>query len=506
MRARPATDNPGLKTALYCRISKDSEGTGLGVARQQETCRALAQAKGWEVDPDWVLIENDTSASSSRRRPQFERLIAAMIGGQVRAVIAYRIDRLVRRLDDAARLIETAKQFNVLVTTVSGELDMTTAQSRGFAAIMGTLASIETDATSERIRDRNANARAKGMLTNGGSRPFGWDVKRASHVEAEADVIREVSTRIIDGDYLTNVCRDLNRRGVLTPGGRPWDVRKLREVLASPRHAGRLQHAGQVVTDPDGRPVTATWEPIISPEEWDELQVALTARRVVQDLWTGERRHLLSGSLSSCGVCGQNLVAMLGTTSGWVYRCRGHLARNRDQTDAHVLEQVRAYALAHPIEVVSWTKEQKVGLSERIDVLQRRLADLEDSFLRDGGSASRLARMTATLEAELAALQEQRLDTLTLETGTKFAQFDLSTLLASSGSLLPQSTKGHLDPDADDRKAAVIEEQRAAIRLFVDKVAISPTSKRGRFFDYDSIEIRWRDPNRLKWTGNIEVS
>jgi site-specific DNA recombinase len=495
-----------VRTAIYCRISKDSEGAGLGVARQQETARALALARGWDVDPNWVLIENDTSASSKKPRPQFERLMAAMASGEVRAVISYRIDRLIRRLDDMARLIDIAQTHNVLVATVSGELDMSTAQSRGFATIMGVLASIEVDATSERLRDRNTSARGQGRLTNGGSRPYGWDVKRVKHNKAEAAVIREVAGRLIDGEALTSVCRDLNRRSSWTAGGKRWDVSKLRDVLSNHRHAGRLEHAGEVVTGADGRPVTATWPAILDPDVFDALQAALAARRVVSDAWTGERRHLLSGSLSRCAVCDEKLLAFSATTGVWAYRCRGHLARNRDQTDACVLAQVRERALAHPIEVTSWTREEQVDLSDRIDILQRRLADLEESFISNGGDAARLARMTSTLETELAGLQTERLDAVALHTGTRFAQLDMSTLLASSGSLLPQGSKGHPDPKADELKASVIAEQRGALRLFVERVVIAPSSKRGRYFDHDSIEIVWRDPNRLKWTGAITVS
>jgi hypothetical protein len=428
-----------------------------------------------------------------------------MTSGEVRAVVSYLIDRLVRRLDDMARLLDVAKTHGVLVATVSGELDLTSAQSRGYAAIMGTLASIEVDATSERIRDRNESARQQGKLTNGGSRPYGWTVDRSMHVKAEADVVREVARRVIDGEPLTSVCRDLNQRGEPTAGGRRWTVKNLRVMLSSPRHAGRLQHRGETVLGPDGNPVTATWEPILPPDVFDQLQAALAARRVLSDQWTGSRRHLLSGALSECAVCGEHLLPAMGTTSGWTYRCRGHLTRNRDQTDRFVLARVRDYALAHPIEVVSWTREERVDLTERITTLERRLADLEESFLANGGNAARLARMTSALETELAGLRAEHTDRMSLATGTRFAQFDLTTLLASSGSLLPQSTRGHKDPDADEIKARTIEEQRAALRLFVDRVVISPTAKRGRFFDYDSITIRWKDLNRLKWTGHVEV-
>jgi len=120
----------------------------------------------------------------------------------------------VRRLDDLARLMDIAKKHNVLVATVSGDLDLTTAQGRAAATLFGALASIEVDATSERIRDR----KPAGPADQRRLRQYGWTVDRTEHVEKEADVIREVATRLIDGEALTSVCRDLNRRGIPTAG------------------------------------------------------------------------------------------------------------------------------------------------------------------------------------------------------------------------------------------------------------------------------------------------
>lgn len=490
---------PGIRTALYARVSKDSEGSGLGVARQQETCRALSIAKGWDVDDDWVLVENDTSASVAKKRPQFERLIRAMESGEVKAVIAYRLDRLVRRLDDLARLIDIARQHNVLVATVSGDLDLSTAQGRGFATLIGAVSAMEVDATAERVRERNAAARREGRLTNGGRRPYGWTVDRMRHVSKEAEVIVECAEALIGGSSLNAVCRDLNRRGITTAGGRRWDVAKLRDVLSNDRHAGRLSHGGETVTDPTGKPVKAAWPAILPGDVFDELQAALAARRVVSDLWTGERRHLLSGAISACGVCGQKLLPFLNTKGAWAYRCRGHLARNRDRVDEYVLAQVIEYAQDHPIRVHSWSREERVDLSERIEVLERRLSDLEEQFLLNGGDAARLARMTATLEAELEALRAERLDRMSEHAGAQWAEFDMSKVLARSASLLPQGT-----PEESSLKARAIEEQRAALRLFVGRVVIHPTALRGNGFDPSSIDVQYRDPNRLTWRAVIE--
>ena len=485
-----------IRAAVYLRISKDSAGDGLGVERQLEACRHLASAKGWEIDEAWVLDENDTSASRRKPRPLFEKLLRGMEHGDVQAVLAFKVDRLMRRMDDMVRLWDVAKRRNVLVTTVSGELDLTTATGRTSAMLFGVLAAIEIENLTDRLERKALQSVQAGRNANGGTRPYGWNAKRTKQVAREVEVLRDVAARIIEGEALTSVCRDLNRRGLKTVGGRRWDVGKLRDVLNNERHAGRVEHRGQVVRDAQGQPVVAQWEPIFDGDTFDQLQAALMARRQISDRWTGQRRHLLSGSFLRCGVCDEKLEPFQATTGIPAFRCRGHLTRNRDKTEEYVLRLVREFAADNPIQVTSWETEQRAGLSEEIDRLERRLAELEDSFVTSGGDPARLGRMTAALDAQLEALRAERLDRLAMETGTQWVQFDLNTLLARSASLLSND---------DPTKADMIEQQRSAIRMYVDKVVINPTAVRGNRFDFDSVDVQFRDPNRLTWKGIVEA-
>lgn len=346
-----------IKAAVYVRISRDSQGEGLGVARQLQACRDMAAAKGWEIDDAWILNENDVSAVKSPR-PLFERLLKGMESGQVQAVLAFKVDRLMRRLDDMVRLWDVAKRRNVLVTTVSGELDLTTPTGRSNAMLWGVLAAIEIENLRDRLERKALQSVNAGRNANGGSRPFGWDSTRTQHVLEEAEIIRDAAARLIDGESLTSVAKDLNRRGIRTAGWTdrlrkaeqelaeqrksdpdagplqlppviPWDVRKLSDVLSNERHAGRVEHRGKVVLGPDGQPVKAQWEPILEPDVFDRLQAAIAARRQVSDAWTGERRHLLSGTLLRCGFegCGQRLLPISRragrTRTGTAGTCRG---------------------------------------------------------------------------------------------------------------------------------------------------------------------------------------
>ncbi|HSJ35526.1 MAG TPA: recombinase family protein, partial [Acidimicrobiia bacterium] len=81
-------------SALYCRISKDARGEGLGVARQEELCRDLANRKGWPVAH--VYIDNDLSAYSGAPRPEYERMVEDLEAGTIDAVVVVDQDRLTR--------------------------------------------------------------------------------------------------------------------------------------------------------------------------------------------------------------------------------------------------------------------------------------------------------------------------------------------------------------------------------------------------------------------------
>jgi DNA invertase Pin-like site-specific DNA recombinase len=83
-----------VRAALYCRISQDGEGQGLGVARQEADCRHLAERRGWEATE--VYVDNDLSAYSGKTRPAYRRLLAEIEAGRVEAAVAWHPDRLHR--------------------------------------------------------------------------------------------------------------------------------------------------------------------------------------------------------------------------------------------------------------------------------------------------------------------------------------------------------------------------------------------------------------------------
>src|SRR6476619_53763 len=97
---------PPVPAAIYARISRDREGAGLGVDRQEADCRALAERLGWEVVE--VYADNDVSAYSGKVRPQYRAMLGAVKAGQVTALLAWHPDRLYRRAVDLEEIVNIA--------------------------------------------------------------------------------------------------------------------------------------------------------------------------------------------------------------------------------------------------------------------------------------------------------------------------------------------------------------------------------------------------------------
>ena len=163
---------------IYCRISKDTEEKALGVARQEKLCRTLAEQHGLEVTE--VLVDNDLSAYSRKRRPGFEQLVEMLLAGGVDAIVTYHADRLYRRASDLERLVDIVETSRTQVHTVAaGNVDLTTASGRMVARMLGAAAQHESERIGERTRSlaggpRTATPRATSSHPTRQRRSSSW--------------------------------------------------------------------------------------------------------------------------------------------------------------------------------------------------------------------------------------------------------------------------------------------------------------------------------------------
>lgn len=207
---------------IYTRISadkrKDTADEGLGVARQEKECRALAKRLGLRVAH--VYVDNDVSAYSDKTRPQFEDMLDALKRGQYDAMVAWHQDRLYRSMKDMERVIEICHAANTPIHTVSGgNLDVTNATGKGLARIVGTINRMESEHKAERVRAARLQAAEAGVWY-ANCRMFGYTVDGAID-ESEAKLIRAAAVDILSGRSASAIIREWNTTGVRTAQSNP---------------------------------------------------------------------------------------------------------------------------------------------------------------------------------------------------------------------------------------------------------------------------------------------
>ena len=117
------------QAVIYTRISDDRQGAGMGVARQEESCRELCDRNGWEVFD--VFSDNDVSAYSGKRRNGYEELLDVVRDGKVDAIVAWHLDRLHRSPRELEDFIDLIDQSGATVATVkAGPLDLSNPSGR----------------------------------------------------------------------------------------------------------------------------------------------------------------------------------------------------------------------------------------------------------------------------------------------------------------------------------------------------------------------------------------
>ncbi|WP_010358436.1 recombinase family protein, partial [Streptomyces acidiscabies] len=142
----------GVKTraVIYCRISQDRTGAGLGIDRQREDCEALAARMGWEVVE--VYVDNDVSAFSGKLRKGYRQMLADLNDGKATIVIVWHTDRLHRSPTELEEYIDLSDRRGIATHTVqAGSIDLTTPSGRMTARILGAVARQESEHKGERV-------------------------------------------------------------------------------------------------------------------------------------------------------------------------------------------------------------------------------------------------------------------------------------------------------------------------------------------------------------------
>lgn len=479
-----------LRVAIYLRISQDRSGEGLGVARQEDDCRKLAERlaeHAGAVAQVEMFTDNDISAYSGKRRKQYERLTAAIEAGQFDVVVAWHPDRLHRsplELEHFIALIERAK---VTVHTVqAGAWDLSTPSGKAIAVTLSAWARYESEHKGARIKAARVQQAAAGKF-HGGIRPYGYESDGTTVRPEEAREIVRMYEQVVAGVSLRQIVRDLNARGIPTTKARgPWTTQSVRDIITRHRHAGWSVHNGEVV----GK---AEWAALVSEETWQAAAAVLSdpARRTSP----GNTPKWLGSGVYLCGVCGQAELRAGVSGSGRrpSYRCRsrettgqGHVSRDAVQVDALVEETIvarleRRDALAQLSAGLDSGGEDIAALRLEQTALRQRLDSLAEMFAAGDIDARQLSTASGTMKAKIAEI-----DAALAAAGMR------SPLDELKGKDIRKAWFGTLP----DRSDGLSLGHRRAITDMLVAVTVLPAPKgrrvSGAYFDPEFIDIAWK--------------
>jgi DNA invertase Pin-like site-specific DNA recombinase len=459
----------GTAAAIYCRISEDTEGQALGVARQEQDCRALAARQNLNVVE--VYTDNDIGASTrsrAKRRPAYDRMLEDARAGRFRVILAYSNSRLTRRPLELEGLIQLHEQHRTrLITVVSGEDDLSTADGRMVARIKANVDTAEAERTAERVARKHLEIAQSGRPV-GGTRPFGWQADRATLDPTEAALIRKAAEDVLAGVPVRAIVREWTEQGVTTPTGRAWQHRTAREMLRSPRLAGWRIHQGKVAIGRDGEPVRGLWEPILDDATHKAVVAALSSpERRTRIPRKGARHYLLTGLLR-CGRCNAVMYANKAGDAHY-YTCRdnGHVnSASGRAVDAIVEETVLRYLAA---EDLTLPRPEFAGQA-RLDQIAGQISELMAAFTAGTLTGAVVFPAVKTLEDERDALVRER-DAVD------------AAALRPDVSRVDRTTWEGMDTDR----------RRAVCETVLDAVLVRPTSRNtGNRFDAERLEVVWR--------------
>ncbi|MER5433694.1 recombinase family protein [Streptomyces sp. NPDC002588] len=329
------------RPAAYLRISSDRFGLEAGVDRQQEDTNDTRKRLRW---PEFVKVykENDTSAFKKRKvvkedgtidwvvlRPKFRQLLADLASGEIDGVIFYDLDRLVRRprdLEDLIDIVEYVKR--PVLGATGGHMNLINDSDRHMARIMCVMALKSSEDTSRRVARMHLSCAQDGKIQ--GRIAYGWvrtGAEKGTLKPEEAKLVEQIFNDCLTGETAYGIATKLNRQGIASPAGTRWSSTMVNKLLRNPRYCGMVSYGGQhridptvdwdgwsrVLFDDTGRPLLGTWETIITPKDWSQVQFELQLRRQKRGLAPGQKRppvaakYLLSG-IFRCGKCGRGMV------------------------------------------------------------------------------------------------------------------------------------------------------------------------------------------------------
>lgn len=305
--AKPAaaTRSDKVRCAIYTRKSTEEglEQEFNSLDAQREACAAYITSQrheGWVPVPH--TYDDGGYSGGSMERPGLKQLLADVAAGKVDVIVVYKVDRLTRSLADFSKIVEVLEKANASFVSVTQAFNTTTSMGRLMLNVLLSFAQFEREVTGERIRDKVAASKRKGMWM-GGPVPLGYELNGRKLVinDTEAAHVRLIYDLYLKLGSIGALAAELDKRGIRSKqrtykdgrvvGGIAFQPGPLSYLIKNPTYIGEVQHRGERFQGEQ--------DALVSREVWDAAQQLLADNRNSQR--TGRRAaspSLLAGLIT----------------------------------------------------------------------------------------------------------------------------------------------------------------------------------------------------------------
>ncbi len=293
-----------IRCAIYTRKSSE-EGLDQdfnSLDAQREACAAYIASQKHE---GWILVQKHYDdggiSGGTLDRPALKDLMADIEAGKIDQIVVYKIDRLTRSLTDFAKLVETLDAAEAGFVSVTQSFNTTTSMGRLTLNVLLSFAQFEREVTAERIRDKIAASKQKGLWM-GGVTPIGYeaDGRTLKIIEDEAQTVRTLYHLYLKHGTVREVTEEVERLGLKSAtrlkrsgektGGLPLNRGHIHQILTNPIYAGLIRHKNTIH---EGQ-----HDAIIDRPQWDKVQEMLASR-------SARPKGSKNGNANGSALCGK---------------------------------------------------------------------------------------------------------------------------------------------------------------------------------------------------------
>ena len=275
-----------INCAIYTRKSTERglEMEFNSLQNQEEACKAyiLSQAfNGWEY---YKTFEDGGISGGTMERPGLQALLEEIRERNVQVVVVYKVDRLSRSIFDFHKMMQEFAKYECNFVSITQSFDTSNSMGKLTLNMLLSFAQFEREVSAERVRDKIAASKAKGLWM-GGNLPLGYDLNDRHLVvnELEAEIVRQVFQKYLEMQNMLGVAEWLNNQGIYTKkwvtkhsqrtrGGEPFKKNTVQRMLTNPVYLGKITHYRQ------NKIYNGVHKPIISRELWEQVQQVIRRR------------------------------------------------------------------------------------------------------------------------------------------------------------------------------------------------------------------------------------